>query len=149
MITISCSGIQEFHASGIQVKSVFILKTRKWTYFAHNERMNFGCFFVVIIFISKCIFFSFYFQSFVFNIFDKDKSGYIDFEEFLQALSVTSRGSIEAKLDCKFEEKTVQFIKNSLSNFISGAFQLYDIDGNGEIEESEMYQVSLKFHLPY
>ena len=49
--------------------------------------------------------FSFHFLSFVFNIFDKDKSGYIDFEEFLQALSVTSRGSIEAKLDCKFKEK--------------------------------------------
>ena len=71
--------------------------------------MNFGYFFIVIIYILEYKLLIL-FLSFVFNIFDKDKSGYIDFEEFLQALSVTSRGSIEAKLDCKFENNDFSFI---------------------------------------
>lgn len=61
------------------------------------------------------------FADYVFNVFDSDKSGSIDFKEFICALSVTSRGKMEDKLDW--------------------AFQLYDIDGDGKISYEEMLAI--------
>ncbi|KAI7871571.1 calcium-binding protein NCS-1 [Spinellus fusiger] len=61
------------------------------------------------------------FADYVFNVFDNDKNGTIDFKEFICALSVTSRGQIDEKL--------------------FWAFQLYDIDNDGFITYDEMLHI--------
>ncbi|KAI0772718.1 frequenin, partial [Irpex lacteus] len=71
------------------------------------------------------------FADYVFNVFDENKNGTIDFKEFICALSVTSRGRLDEKLKCL----AGTFIS------LSGAFQLYDIDGDGYITYAEMLQI--------
>ncbi|TPX54681.1 hypothetical protein PhCBS80983_g05845 [Powellomyces hirtus] len=61
------------------------------------------------------------FADFVFNVFDENKNGLIDFKEFISALSVTSRGRLDEKL--------------------VWSFQLYDINNDGYVTREEMYQI--------
>lgn len=61
------------------------------------------------------------FADYVFNVFDEDRSGTIEFKEFICALSVTSRGRLDEKL--------------------KWAFQLYDINQDGFITYDEMLAI--------
>ncbi|VDD86597.1 unnamed protein product [Enterobius vermicularis] len=61
------------------------------------------------------------FASYVFGVFDSNKDGYISFREFIIALSITSRGSLDEKLDW--------------------AFSLYDVDKDGYITKTEMIEI--------
>ncbi|RZC37598.1 Kv channel-interacting protein 1, partial [Asbolus verrucosus] len=58
---------------------------------------------------------------YVFNTLDQDHSGLISFEDFVQNLSILSRGSLDEKL--------------------RWAFTLYDINGDGCITREEMTDI--------
>ena len=58
---------------------------------------------------------------FVFLVFDTDNDGSIGFQEFIQAVSITSHGSLDFKLEW--------------------AFRIYDLDNNGQITKTEMLRI--------
>lgn len=61
------------------------------------------------------------FSEHVFNAYDTDGNGYIDFREFLTTVNVASRGTIDEKL--------------------KWAFNMYDLDGNGYVIKSEVQEI--------
>jgi neuronal calcium sensor 1 len=80
----------------------------------------------------------------VFNVFDENKNGTIDFKEFICALSVTSRGRLDEKLKCTFPCYTslhAMTLVCLVTQRCPGAFQLYDIDKDGTITYDEMLMI--------
>lgn len=63
---------------------------------------------------------------FLFGIFDTDNSKYIDFKEFIIALSITSRGNTDQKLEW--------------------SFKLYDLNRNGKVDYTSVYTVVAAIH---
>ncbi|KAL6940659.1 Neuronal calcium sensor 1 [Hanseniaspora vineae] len=61
------------------------------------------------------------FATHIFRVFDEDQNGYVDFKEYVNALSITSRGTLDDKL--------------------KWSFKLYDIDNDGQITFDEMLTV--------
>ena len=43
------------------------------------------------------------FSEFIFNVFDADGNGTIEFDEFIQALAITSKSDLDQKLDWAFK----------------------------------------------
>lgn len=76
---------------------------------------------------------------------DKNNNGTIDFREFIGALSITSRGNLDEKLQCKSLLQKIMRGTGSKLIFariwITGAFQLYDINNDGLITYDEMLQI--------
>jgi len=82
------------------------------------------------------------FSDYVFNVFDENKNGTIDFKEFIGALSVTSRGRLDEKLKCESSwSPWIAHTRIQPDMLYIGAFQLYDINGDGFITYDEMLQI--------
>ena len=67
------------------------------------------------------------FIRYVFDVFDDDDSGTIEFEEFMFALSIISRGSLEERLDWAFRLYDLGEFLSLGSFFYQGEFFLFKV----------------------
>ncbi|KAI0988509.1 hypothetical protein GJ496_005910 [Pomphorhynchus laevis] len=98
-------------------------------------------------------------SEYIFAAFDTNNDGNIDFEEFLKAISVTTRGTYNEKLEMVFRmydlnhdgliyKEELQIILKVLFNStvssdrINEIFNMLDIDGDNKISKSEFISVS-------
>ena len=79
------------------------------------------------------------YANYIFRVYDGNHNGLIDFSEFICAMSVTSHGTLEEKLECRTRSCTAIDLAD-LALPHPGAFQLYGIEGSGAIS----YQGLLK-----
>ncbi|CAG5114160.1 Oidioi.mRNA.OKI2018_I69.chr2.g8228.t1.cds [Oikopleura dioica] len=106
------------------------------------------------------------FAHMVFQVFDVNGDGTIEFDEFLTALSITSKGTMEEKLEWAFKvydlddngtidrEEMVQIVKAMISmagdenaeqdakERVAKIFDLMDTDGNGELSKEEFLEAA-------
>ena len=84
------------------------------------------------------------FANHVFRTFDSDKSGFIDFKEFLYSLSVTSRGNLEEKVNGD------GFVtKYEMESIIRSVYKMYTDSrlGKEETPEQRSARIMEKFDL--
>ena len=68
----------------------------------------------------------------LFRVFDQNRDGYLDLQDFSIGLSIYMNGKFEEKLKCKF---TIFVILNCLFSVI---FQLLDVDRSCNIQREEV-----------
>ena len=82
------------------------------------------------------------FAQIMFNMFDINRNGKLEFYEYTLALSITTRGKFTEKLKCKSFSLSLYYLPiDQMRSFCVGSFQLYDLDKDGLISRPEMLLV--------
>ena len=88
-------------------------------------------------------------QELVFKVFDKSKTESITFSDFVNGLSIMTKGTPEEKLKCMSYFKSIGYLL--ILNFfclciIIVAFEMYDLDNSGYITKEEMTKILESFY---
>lgn len=75
----------------------------------------------------------------IFDFFDQDGDGIINFSELVCGLSILCKGSQEEKILCKlFSSKLINFLKKSTTKIHTDIFKGYDLDNDGFINIQDL-----------